>query len=187
MFCVRARLIPSALVCLLVIQMLGCQPDEDTAVNASKSNAQAKAKPSPRSAEEEKRTRLNSAQTLIEQGKVDQAWDLVNRILLIDPADESALRLAVAIKQQQGEFPQAAELALQIVESNPVNAVQMLLVAFQCHLKCQEFALAEADLMRAVAASPGNAQTHRILAQFLNAQGRRIEASMEVYPLIRLG
>jgi len=185
-FCVRARLIPSALVCLLVIQMLGCQPDEDTAVNASNSNAQAKAKPSPRSAEEEKRTRLNSAQTLIEQGKVDQAWDLVNRILLIDPADESALRLAVAIKQQQGEFPQAAELALQIVESNPVNAVQMLLVAFQCHLKCQEFALAEADLMRAVAASPGNAQIHRILAQFLNAQGRRIEASRHVRQLIRM-
>ena len=66
MFCVRARLIPSALVCLLVIQMLGCQSDEDTAVNASNSNAQAKVKQSQRSAEEEKRTRLNSAQTLIE-------------------------------------------------------------------------------------------------------------------------
>ena len=102
------------------------------------------------------------------------------------PTDVNALRLAVRIKQQQGELREAAELAIQIAESNPASAAQMFLVAFQCHLQCQEFALAEADLFRAEKISPRNPRIHRVLAQFLNAQGRRIEASRHVRQLIRM-
>ncbi|MCP4941827.1 MAG: tetratricopeptide repeat protein, partial [Planctomycetaceae bacterium] len=111
---------------------------------------------------------------------------LVNQVLLVTPGNVDALRIAVGIKQQQGELLEAAVLATQVAEADPANAAQMLLLAFECHLRSQEFGLAEADLRRAEEFSPDSPQIHRVMAQFFNAQGRRIEASGHVRQLIRM-
>ena len=79
--------------------MLGCQSDEDAAVNGQ-IRSQAKVKQSQRSAEEENAPD-SIRQTLIEQGKVDQA--ICQLILLIDPL--MRVRCVKPLQsQQQGEF-----------------------------------------------------------------------------------
>ncbi len=184
MLLVSTRLIVAVLVGCLVVQVLGCHSGEES--GASKVDSKPTIEQQQASARAEAQRQLVDAQTLLEQGNADQAWDLVNQILLMTPTDVNALRLAVGIKQQQGELREAAELALQVADLDPAGAVQMLLVAFQCHLQCQQFALAEADLLRAQKISPKNPRILRVLAQFLNAQGRRIEASKHVRQLIRM-
>lgn len=166
------------------MQLLGCNSEKEVAT--SNVDARPTVEQQQAAGELEARKQLTAAQTLLEQGNADQAWGLVNQILLVTPTNVNALRLAVGIKQQQGEFSEAAELAIQVAESDPSSASMMLLAAFQCHLRCQDFVQAEADLFRAVSVSPNDAQIHRLLAQFLNAQGRRIEASRHVRQLIRM-
>ena len=166
------------------MQLLGCNSEKEVAT--SNVDARPTVEQQQAAGELEARKQLTAAQTLLEQGNADQAWGLVNQVLLVTPTNVNALRLAVGIKQQQGEFSEAAELAIQVAESDPSSASMMLLAAFQCHLRCQDFVQAEADLFRAVSVSPNDAQIHRLLAQFLNAQGRRIEASRHVRQLIRM-
>jgi len=178
------RLVFAVLVGCLVMQAPGCRSGEES--GATNVESKPTVEQQRASALAETQQQLVDAQTLLEQGKADQAWKLVSQILLMTPDDVNALRLAVGIKQQQGELREAAELALQVAESNPAGAAQMLLVAFQCHLQCQQFDLAEQDLLRAEKVSPKNPQIQRVLAQFLNAQGRRIEASKHVRQLIRM-
>ncbi len=181
---VFSRSVFKLFVCCLTIQLLGCDSQEQVPVSGVGSNTNEDRQQVV--AKSTARQQLMTAQNLLQQGNADGAWDLVNQVLLVTPGNVDALRIAVGIKQQQGELLEAAVLATQVAEADPANAAQMLLLAFECHLRSQEFGLAEADLRRAEEFSPDSPQIHRVMAQFFNAQGRRIEASGHVRQLIRM-
>ncbi|MCP4943372.1 MAG: hypothetical protein GY924_15545, partial [Planctomycetaceae bacterium] len=183
-FFVFSRPVFKLLVCCLIIQLSGCDSQEQVPASGEGSNTTEDQQPDV--AKLDARQQLMAAQNLLQQGNADDAWDLVNQVLLVTPGNVDALRIAVGIKQQQGELLEAAVLATQVAEADPASAAQMLLLAFECHLRSQQFVLAEADLRRAEEFSPGSPQIHRVMAQFFNAQGRRIEASGHVRQLIRM-
>ena len=183
-FFVFSRPVFKLLICCLIIQLLGCDSQDEAPVSGVGANTAENQQPAV--AKSDERQQLKAAQNLLQQGNANGAWDLVNQVLLVTPGNLDALRLAVGIKQQQGELLEAAALARQVAEADPASGAQMLLLAFECHLQSQEFVLAEADLRRAVELSPSSPQVHRVLAQFFNAQGRRIEASEHVRQLIRM-
>ncbi len=181
---VFSRSVFKLFVCCLTIQLLGCDSQEQVPVSGVGSNTNEDRQQVV--AKSTARQQLMTAQNLLQQGNADGAWDLVNQVLLVTPGNVDALRIAVGIKQQQGELLEAAVLATQVAEASPANATQMLLLAFECHLRSQQFVLAEADLRRAEELSPDSPQVQRVMAQFFNAQGRRIEASRHVRQLIRM-
>ncbi len=184
---VFSRSVFKLLVSCLIIQLAGCDSQEQVQISGDGSTTTEDQQPEqPAVAKLDERQQLMAAQSLLQRGDADGAWEMVNQVLLVKPDSLDALRLAVGIKQQKGELREAAVLAAQVAEADPANAAQMLLLAFECHLRCKEFGLAEADLKRAEELVPRSPQVHRVLAQFLNAQGRRIEASGHVKQLIRM-
>ena len=187
MFFVCSRPVFKLVACCLGIQLLGCGSQQQAPVTGNDPSTTEDQRPAqPAVATADASQQLIAARNLMQQGNADGAWEIVNQVLLVTPENLGALRLAVGIKQQKGELREAAAFAAQIAEADPASAAQMLLLAFECHLRCQDFVLAEADLKRAEEISPRSPQVHRVLAQFLNAQGRRIEASRHVRQLIRM-
>ncbi|MEE2936510.1 MAG: FG-GAP-like repeat-containing protein [Planctomycetota bacterium] len=165
----------SYLLCLAVLAV-GC--------NRESQPKQANVDPEiPSETSEEK---LRSAFDLMQQGQSDQALEVVQKVLMVAPDDVVALRLAVDIQSQRDQLCEAGDLAVRVAELEPALAPSMLVRAFDLHLRCKKFDVAESDLKRAVAINPNVPQVHRLLAQLLNAQGRRIEASQHVRELIRL-
>nr|WP_286178174.1 FG-GAP-like repeat-containing protein [Rhodopirellula sp. JC639] len=131
-------------------------------------------------------SRLESAFRLFQQGKTDQALELVQQVLIRSPSNVEALSLAIELYNQRGDHCRAAELAATIAEADPTRAAAILVRAFDWNLRCGDFAAAEKNLRRGVELDNANVQIHRLLAQLLNAQGRRYEASRHVRQLIRL-
>jgi len=130
--------------------------------------------------------RLDQAVDLMKLGNVEGALKLVQAELVANPKDKQALQLAMSIRGSQGDFLQAGALARQLAASDLENASEIFLAAFDMHLRAAAFELAEEDLRLAEQADPKSGQVQRRLAQFLNAQGRRHEASVHVMNLIRL-
>ncbi|MCS7468985.1 FG-GAP-like repeat-containing protein [Stieleria sp. ICT_E10.1] len=131
-------------------------------------------------------SRLESAFALMQQGQTDQALERLQQVLIRSPKNVDALSLAIELYNQRGEFCQAADLAATVAEIDTARGSQILIRAFDWNLRCGDFAAAEKNLRRAEALDPNNVDVHRMLAQLLNAQGRRFEASRHVRQLIRL-
>jgi tetratricopeptide (TPR) repeat protein len=86
-----------------------------------------------------------------------------------------------------GQFSKAAGIA-QKVASEPIpDPTTPLMKAFDWYLRDADLAKAEQVCLQAIQDSPDDPRSHRALAQLLNAEGRRFEASKHVQQLIRLG
>ncbi len=129
-------------------------------------------------------SKLQTAIDLHRRGLSQQALSVVQEVLIAAPDDSQALAIAVDVHASLGQFCEAADLATKIAEADQRTA--MLIRAFDWHLRCGDFAAAESNLDRALELEPNNVQAHRLLAELLNAQGRRYEASDQVRQLIRL-
>lgn len=156
------------------------------AVGCSRESEPNQASVDPEIPSETSEEKLRGAFDLMQQGQPDKALEVVQQVLMVAPDDIVALRLAVDIQSQRDQLCEAGDLAVRVAELEPALAPSMLVRAFDLHLRCKKFDVAESDLKRAVAANPNVPQVHRLLAQLLNAQGRRIEASQHVRELIRL-
>jgi tetratricopeptide (TPR) repeat protein len=156
------------------------------AVGCSRESKPNQASVDPEIPSETSEEKLRGAFDLMQQGQPDKALEVVQQVLMVAPDDIVALRLAVDIQSQRDQLCEAGDLAVRVAELEPALAPSMLVRAFDFHLRCKKFDVAESDLKRAVAANPNVPQVHRLLAQLLNAQGRRIEASQHVRELIRL-
>lgn len=130
--------------------------------------------------------KLKQAFELQRQGNSLEAFKLVQQVLITTPESPTALRLAAEIQKHRGMVGEAAELACRAAAAEPTLATSMLVFAFDCHLRDHQFEAAEEDLKRAAEIDPTLPQVQRLLAQLLNAQGRRLEASRHVRELIRM-
>jgi tetratricopeptide (TPR) repeat protein len=166
----------AALGLLCAVLLPGCPGGRDDAAVPPDSGAVARPEPS----------KLQTAIALHQQGDSDKALELVQQVLIAEPENLEALRLAIGVHDRLGRFCDAAELAVRIAEAEPPQAGAVLIRAFDWHLRCGDFETAEKDLRRAAELAPANPEVHRLLAKLLNSQGRRFEASEQVIELIRL-
>ncbi len=130
--------------------------------------------------------RLEQAANLADRGELAEAWELIQQDLVVSPNRVESLRLAAAIQGRMGNYLEAGGLARRIAELDSENASSVLVGAFDLHLRGGNFEQAEQDLLLAEKYDPESIQVQRLLAQLLNAQGRRFEASGHVRNLIRL-
>lgn len=130
--------------------------------------------------------KLQQARNLLQRGETDAAMMPLQEILASAPDNRVAIELAMDTQLAAKRFDKAAEFARQLAVHDPANAISLFTRAFDWHLRIGDYQAAEEDLNRAVASEPSNAQPHRLLAQLLNAQGRRFEASEHIRELIRL-
>ena len=86
---VPARLIVAVLVGCLAMQVLGCRYGEESGSTNVESKLTVEQQQAFAMAETGQQ--LVDAQTLLEQGNADQAWEFVNQILLMTPTDVNAL------------------------------------------------------------------------------------------------
>jgi tetratricopeptide (TPR) repeat protein len=97
------------------------------------------------------------------------------------------LRAEAQSLAERGNFTAAAEIAVRLSTLDVRDPAGELILAFDWHLRSDDLAGAEADLRRALDLSPGDPRIERMMAQLLNAEGRRFEASQHVLSLARSG
>lgn len=119
-------------------------------------------------------------------GNSQRAMRLVQQSLIQDPTDIATLRLAVELYSQSADYCLAAEFASKLADLDSQNSDKIRLRVFDWYIKCGNFAAAEQNLKDGLAVDPNNVNFNRLLAQLLNAQGRRFEASEYARELIRL-
>lgn len=129
---------------------------------------------------------FRTAVELQDQGKFSESLKAAQKLLVADPQNPGALELIIELHQQMGKLSEAAATAELLAEVNRARSADILILAFQWYLQSSEFDSAERCLQRAVEVNPNHPQVRRNLAQLLNAQGRRQEASEHVRSLIRL-
>lgn len=183
--------VPKVTICLAVlILFLGCssetEPTKPTASNATVGAPNATPQRDSSTERFDDQRRIQEAISRFELGELDDALSLVLAELVANPNEPQALQLAMAIHGRKGDFLEAGQVARQLAQVDVENASEILLAAFDMHLRAAEFALAEQDLVLAEKANPNSGQVQRRIAQFFNAQGRRHEASVHVLNLIRL-
>ena len=91
---------------------------------------------------------------------------------------------ALAAKRQ---YKRAAELAVEVAGEPIPDPIMPLMKAFDWYLRDLDLEMAEQVCVLAIEGDPTDPRPRRALAQLLNAEGRRYEASQQVQDLIRLG
>jgi predicted Zn-dependent protease len=129
---------------------------------------------------------LETAFQLHEAGDKSAALKIIREVLVADPHNKHALAIAIDVHASQGDHCQAAEMAVELSKVDLENAHKLLVRAFDWNLKCGNFVAAESNLISAIDAKPTDPTPRRLLAQILNAQGRRQRASEQVRELLRM-
>lgn len=129
---------------------------------------------------------LETAFRLHESGDQPAALKVIRDVLIADPQNKHALAIAIDIHASLGDHCQAAEMAEELSKVDQENAAKLLVRAFDWNLKCGKFVAAESNLRSAIDAKPADPTPRRLLAQILNAQGRRQQATEQVRELLRL-
>ncbi|KAA5541866.1 RNA-binding protein [Roseiconus nitratireducens] len=170
--------VPAILLCIGIL-FAGCdrsRPSEDLAKPVTAESTSENDTPS----------KFQTALQLQQRGNYREALSVVQAILIESPQDLRASQLAMALHDQMGQNCEAAAIAESLAETGEFDPAAVLLRAFDWYLRCGDYAAAEKSLRRAVELMPDDVQVHRSLAELLNAQGRRLEASEHIRELIRL-
>ncbi|WP_197167618.1 FG-GAP-like repeat-containing protein [Neorhodopirellula pilleata] len=129
---------------------------------------------------------FESAQNLERTGDTESILKAAQEALLDDPGNTAAVELAMDCYHKLGQFGPAADLAAELASKPGFNSENRLVLAFDWHLRAGDYERAEKDLLNGLAVAPNSIKLNRLIAQLLNSQGRRAEASVYVRNLIRL-
>lgn len=175
--------------CLVLSVVLGCDHERDRQVEKQKTlnGMQNAAKVKGQSSSEGATVASeHPAWALLQQGKLDEAFQLAQRMLIESPEDRGALQTMASVHASRGDFVDAAGIARTLGKLNGAAGVEDWLTAFDWHLRAGELVAAEEDLQEAIRVAPDDPRTHRTMAQLLNAEGRRFESRPFIVNLIRL-
>ena len=128
---------------------------------------------------------IQAAKQYVAMGDKQKAQELARKILLSAPDSPYAQWEVVTIFRSLGLHSEASDLIEQI-PAGEVVARGQIAEAFDSLLQSKRFDQAERFLRDCIDSSPESPTPHRLLAQLLNSQGRRFEASQSVQQLIRL-
>ena len=135
---------------------------------------------------------IDLAQADFDAGRWEPALQAAQSLLVANPDDMLALRIASRSHANQGRFDDAASLATRLARiakasGNVTEETLSWSVAADWHLRAGDDAASISNLTEAVKSLPQDANLRRMLAQLLTAQGRRAEACVHVIELERLG
>ena len=114
----------------------------------------------------------------------------VNNEFKQDPVDYALLEEKINSAESlaaAGQFKRAAELAVEVAEETISDPVTPLMKAFDWYLRALDLQMSERVCFLAIQENLADPRPRRALAQLLNSEGRRYEASQQVKELIRLG
>ncbi|MFK8111764.1 MAG: FG-GAP-like repeat-containing protein [Rubripirellula sp.] len=132
-----------------------------------------------------KTSKIQIAQQHLHAGRFQKSLESAQSILVAKPDDVAALRVISKAQASLGQYREAADTAVTISGLSVPNPSTDLLQAFDWRLRSGDFSGAETALRQALNINASDITVHRTLAQLLNAQGRRYEASRHVLVLAK--
>ena len=121
------------------------------------------------------------------------SFNVLNKVRINSPirmrqmARSWGLVVLLAFSGCQKEAIESSNMLPAANDTASVDSVMQHLLAFDAHLKAGEYSACERELHKAIQSDPNDQRGYRYLAQFLNAQGRRLEAGEQVVALEMLG
>jgi tetratricopeptide (TPR) repeat protein len=132
-------------------------------------------------------TRLAEAKRLLAAGQTEQAKSVLREQLLTDPDDVEVIFLLAQAEASAGNLDQAIEFLGSIAEDHPEAGLPALGQAADWCMQLERYDDAEKRYLAILRLIPDAAPAHRRLAQLLNRQGRRHEASFHLRELCKQG
>ena len=126
------------------------------------------------------------AEQFYRQGKFKQAIAKAEDVFGRDPSDATALSLLVQLHSELGNKREAAKHGETLANIRPDLGPTIVAQIFTWYIELGEFDAAERVARQAIESDRTNINGHRVLAQLLCAQGRRLEAREPLLELIRL-
>ena len=173
-----------ALSLLLACWATGCTPTQSE--SSTKSSQTSKAGSGATKAEPAKANSLR-AQKLLDDGKVDEAWDECQRVLLESKDDVRALLVAGAVMHKRGKLETALQLVDRIDLNNPQYGQQAAGMGASWCWEAKDLQAAATRCEKVLEKYPNDADIISQLSANYDLQGRRFEASKLSQQLIRLG
>ena len=131
--------------------------------------------------------RVAEANRFLSLGQTAQAIAVLQQQLLTDPEDVEVIFLLAQAEANAGNLAQAIEFLGSIPEDHPEAGLPALGQAADWCMQLQRYQDAENNYLAILRLVPGAAPAHRRLAQLLNRQGRRHEASFHLRELCKQG
>ena len=129
---------------------------------------------------------IKAAETLARSGKLDEANEALQRILLANPEDYEVVFRMARLQADAGDLQAAVELLDSIPADAPGAGLPALGQAADWYLALEQYDEAESRYLK-VLEQARVAVVHRQLAYLYNRQGRRHEAADHLRALCRLG
>ncbi len=170
---------------LLLLLPLGCNnssKDQQAAKGSAKSDSQKQ-----KGSKEPSKANSLRAQRLLDAGKVDEAWDEAQRVMVGAPQDHRALLVAAMVMEQRGKLATALQLADRIDLADRDFGPRAAYVTAKWCFDAGDLLNASTRCERSLAKYPNEADTLSLLAAVYELQGRRFEASKVNQQLVRLG
>ncbi len=176
------------LVCILAA---GCGSDSDDSAGKSGQPAEPAAVATIESqqpaAEFDRDSELAAADRLASSGKLDQAAEVIGRVLLANPDDVEALFQLANVRAAKGDRSGAVTLLDSIPNDHPEAGLPALGQSADWCLELERYDEAERRYKQVLDRVPAAAVAHRQLAYLYNRQGRRHEAARHIQKLCELG
>lgn len=132
-------------------------------------------------------SQLARARQLLRDGKADQAWSLVEPLLVRAPEDSQVIEHAARARAAQGIFREAAQLFDSLELPHPELRAKQKLQSGDWYLQAGKAVLAEQRYRELIALAPDFVEGRRRLATLLNLQGRFYEQCQQLQEMLRLG
>ncbi len=114
---------------------------------------------------------LNRARRGVRQGRLEEAWEELERARALQPRDEDVLNLLSLLEFKRGHYNEAANAARTLLADNPSSEVlraNLGLILF----KAGFLAEAELELRRAIEMRPGHLRSHLYLGLLYQTRGK---------------
>lgn len=123
---------------------------------------------------------------LVEQGRIDEAWNAVQSALLENATDPDLLVLAAQVQSARGDHDGARAL-LGSIESEDPNIMAMAYgETAMTYIAQGRLSDAVPHFHKILNLIPNQFHAHRTLARIYNAQGRRFEAAKHLLALLKM-
>lgn len=130
---------------------------------------------------------VSQAEELARRGDYEAAASALQSLLLVEPNNYTLLFRLANVEAARGDIAKAVELLDGIPENDPIAGLPALGQSAQWCVLLERFEEAERRYLKVLAEVPQAAPARRQLAQLLNRQGRRQEATVHIHELCRQG
>lgn len=176
-------------LCGLLLMGTGCSNQESppSVDPAAKTTAKPADQIAPSAATESFETRIERAEKLFGENKLDEAWTSAKELLVQEPNSAPALFLAARIMAARNNLAGAIQLISKIDSADPKAGPAATGQLSEWLAQSGDLPNAESKLRGLLKQYPTATPALRLLAAVLHAQGRRWDAGKVLDRIIRLG